>query len=105
MFGTFREEFGVLVGITVTVSWKTREVLCSCFRKKNTIGRTIQFVPIKHVIYAKLMQANQSGLLTSNYQVSSLPVFSETIKGRFKNAFLEMADAWYKQTLSKLIKI
>nr|AYP67576.1 putative nucleocapsid [Old quarry swamp virus] len=111
MFGTFKEDFGILSAITNESTWRTREQMRNCFRQANTSGTPCPFYPIKQKYYAKMAQANQTGLLTASYsQVSSLPCFSGPTKRKYGDAFFEMLEnqtgrTMGGKTLSSLVNL
>nr|QPL15348.1 nucleoprotein [Hymenopteran orthomyxo-related virus OKIAV175] len=98
MFGTFKEDFGILSQITNVANWLTREEMGSVFKSTNTKGIKMDFIPVQQLYYSKLAQANQSGLLTNTQaQICSQPVFSGYTKRKFDEAFFE----YYESNTSK----
>nr|XP_012152155.1 PREDICTED: uncharacterized protein LOC105664042 isoform X2 [Megachile rotundata] len=90
MFGTYKEDLGILSQITNQATWDTREELDRIFQKANTTGTSITFEPVKQKFYSKMSQANQTALLTSSYsQLSSIPCFSGKTKRKFSDAFFD----------------
>lgn len=77
MFGTYKEDLGILEQITTVGKWFTREELGSCFinpKGKHT-PVTFRLPTVTH--YSKMSCANQTGLLTGVYnQVATSPCFS-----------------------------
>nr|QMP82326.1 nucleocapsid protein [Phasmatodean orthomyxo-related virus OKIAV172] len=90
MFGTFKEDLSILEKITNLANWSTREQMGRAFQKATTEGTRIRFRPVQQVYYAKMAQANQTGLLTSSYsQLTSQPCFSGKTKRKFSDAFFD----------------
>lgn len=77
IFGTFKEDLGILGKITSLATWKTLEELGSYFIKPPTKHVLVTFNLIKVAYYLKMSCANQSGLLSGVYtQVATVPSFS-----------------------------
>nr|QPL15316.1 nucleoprotein [Hymenopteran orthomyxo-related virus OKIAV174] len=90
MFGTYKEDFGILSQITNFTSWNTREEMGTVFKKVNTDGTSLEFEPVKQKLYSKLSQANMTGLLTTaSNQLTSVPVFAGRSKRKYGDAFLD----------------
>lgn len=92
IFGTFKEDLGVLKTITNIGTWNTRQELGKAFAKSKETVRTFSLPQLKY--YSKLCSANQSEFHTSNVgQVSSVPCFSGTKKSEFRRRLLRPHEA------------
>jgi hypothetical protein len=90
IFGTYKEDLGVLAQITNCSTWYTREDLGRKFQGVGTSKKEVAFKPIQQILYSKLSSANQTGMLSSSYlQNSSIPVFSGQRQATFSNEFFE----------------
>nr|QMP82185.1 nucleocapsid protein [Blattodean orthomyxo-related virus OKIAV181] len=90
IFGTYKEDLGVLSAITNNGTWSTREELGKSFQGAGTSTTVAEITPIRQVYYSKLSSANQTGLLASSYlQISSVPVFSGSRVQTFSDEFFE----------------
>lgn len=88
IFGTFKEDLGVLKTITSIGNRHTRQELGKAFSKSKELVRSFTLPTLKY--YSKLCLANQSEFHTSNVgQVSSVPCFSGTRKVTFTEDFYE----------------
>lgn len=88
IFGTFKEDLGVLKTITSIGTWYTRQELGKAFSKSKELVRSFTLPTLKY--YSKLCSANQSEFHTLNVgQVSSVPCFSGTRKVTFTDDFYE----------------
>lgn len=77
IFGTYKEDLGVLEVITNHARWYTREEFGGKFRKMGTSTSFTTFRLPKLIYYSKLSSANQSGKLSGVYQqTTSASVFS-----------------------------
>nr|XP_033322045.1 uncharacterized protein LOC117218080 [Megalopta genalis] len=65
MFGTYKEDLGILSQITNLADWCTRQEMKGVLRKVNTEGDLIEFEPVKVVFYSELAQEYQTNLLRS----------------------------------------
>lgn len=90
IFGTYKEDFGILSTITNVANWQTREQIGKGFTKgEHHDGRCAVKLPILSY-YSKMSCANQSGLLTGVYnQVVGVPSFSGRRVQLFGNDFFE----------------
>jgi hypothetical protein len=90
IFGTYKEDLGVLAQITNCSTWFTREDFGRKFQGVGASKKEISFKPIQQTLYSKLSSANQTGLLSSSYlQSSSIPVFSGQRQTTFSNEFFD----------------
>lgn len=88
IFGTFKEDLGVLKSITSVGNWSTRQELGKAFTKSKEVVRSFSLPTLKY--YSKLCSANQSEFHTSNVgQVASVPFFSGTRRVTFGEDFYE----------------
>lgn len=88
IFGTFKEDLGVLRAITNIGNWSTRQELGKAFAKSKEAVRTFSLPQLK--FYSKLCSANQSEFHTSNVgQVSSVPCFSGARRVTFGEDFYD----------------
>lgn len=88
IFGTYKEDLGVLKTITTTGSWRTRQELGKSFAKTKGTVRQFTLPTLKY--YSKLCSANQSEFHTSNTgQVVSVPCFSGSRRVTFGEDFYE----------------
>lgn len=86
IFGTYKEDLGVLRAITSVGSWMTRQQLGKAFAKSKETTRSFNLPTLRY--YSKLCSANQSEFHTSNVgQVSSVPCFSGSRKVTFGDDF------------------
>uniref|UniRef100_A0AAT9JH54 Nucleocapsid protein n=1 Tax=Blattella germanica orthomyxovirus 1 TaxID=3133491 RepID=A0AAT9JH54_9ORTO len=90
IFGTFKEDLGVLANITNCATWYTREEMGKCFQQASSTGNVVKVKLIKQVYYSKLASANQTGLLAASYnQTTSAPVFSGSRIHAYDEEFFE----------------
>lgn len=86
IFGTYKEDLGVLKAITSVGNWLTRQQLGKAFSKSKETIRSFNLPTLR--FYSKLCPANQSEFHTSNVgQVSSVPCFSGSRKVTFGEDF------------------
>ncbi|KAJ2941449.1 hypothetical protein O0L34_g3666 [Tuta absoluta] len=92
IFGTFKEDFGILEQITYNQTWFTREEIGQRFRSPLTgTSKTVNLIKMRY--YSKMSCANQSGLLTGVYnQVSTVPCFSGKRQQFFSSEFFEYME-------------
>lgn len=108
IFGTFKEDLGVLAQITNQGNWQTREEMGKCFLNASTCKKEVGFEFIRQEYYSKLSSANLSGLLASSYlQTTSSPVFSGFRTHTFSDEFFEsiskrIGDASSGKTIESL---
>jgi hypothetical protein len=89
IFGTYKEDLGVLEQITNCGRWYTREELGKKFQGAGESKKAVVANIVRQTFYSKLSSANQSGLLSSYLQVSSVPVFSGKRVQTFGEEFFE----------------
>lgn len=90
IFGTIKDDLGILSQITNCATWYTREDLGKKSKGAGTTMREVKISPIKQVYYSKLASANQTGILSAAYlQNSSVPVFSGNRTATFTEEFSE----------------
>lgn len=88
IFGTFKEDLGVLRSITSVGNWSTRQELGKAFTKSKEVVRSFSLPSLRY--YSKLCSANQSEFHTSNVgQVASVPCFSVVRRVTFGEDFYE----------------
>lgn len=90
IFGTYKEDFGILKSITNVGNWMTREEIGKGFTRgaDHSEKRIAKLPVLTH--YSKMSCANQSCLLTGVYnQVASVPVFSGRRSHLFGADFFE----------------
>lgn len=90
IFGSFKEDFGVLSSITDVANWSTRQDLGKSFSRGEHHDRvsTAKLPTIKY--YSKMSCANHCGILTGVYnQIASAPVFSGKRTHLFGVTFFE----------------
>jgi hypothetical protein len=63
IFGTYKEDLGVLAQITNCATWYTRQEIGKKFQGAGTTRKAVRIQPIRQVYYSKLTSANQTGLL------------------------------------------
>lgn len=103
IFGTYKEDLGVLRAITNIGNWGTRQELGKAFAKSKEAVRTFSLPQLKY--YSKLCSANQSEFHTSNVgQVSSVPCFSGTRRVTFGEDFYDHMKA-HTQTAKTMTNI
>nr|AVR52570.1 NP [Photinus pyralis orthomyxo-like virus 2] len=105
IFGTYKEDLGVLEQITDRSRWYKRSEIGSQFRKATNTGKAVTFLLPKLKYYSKLSAANQSGLLANtSSQISCIPCFSGKRLGSFSAAFFAyMSRRNVQQTGGKTI--
>lgn len=88
IFGTLKEDLGVLKSITSVGNWSTRQELGKACSKSKEVVRFFSLPALK--FYSKLCSINQSEFHTSNVgQVSSVPCFSGYKRVTFTDDFYE----------------
>lgn len=88
IFGTFKEDLGVLKSITSVGNWSTRQELGKAFSKSKEVVRSFSLPALK--FYSKLCSTSQSEFHTSNVGlVSSVPCFSGSKRVTFTDDFYE----------------
>lgn len=87
IFGTQNEDLGILQQVTnVTSPWKLRSQIAGKFRSAGK--KLVNFNIPNQVLYAKMAQANMTGLLTeSSYQVRSKQVFAGVRTVKYIDSF------------------
>lgn len=91
IFGTFKEDLGVLAQITKQGNWKTRNELGTCFKCQGDKNMECEFTLIEQSYYSKLTSALQTPILASNYIPNcSAPVFSGLRKHKYSDDFFAM---------------
>lgn len=109
IFGTFKEDFGILRDLTSVGDWKTRQDIGKGFSKTKDTSRKITLPKMKY--YAKLCSSNQSDFHTSNVgQVASATCFSGARRVRFGNDFYmhmsrDKSHARTAKTMNNIISI
>lgn len=106
IFGTFKEDLGVLQAITNVGTWNTRQELGKAFAKSKETVRSFNLPQLKY--YSKLCSANQSEFHTSNVgQVSSVPCFSGSRRVVFGDDFYDhmQRDKSHTQTAKTMTNI
>lgn len=106
IFGTFKEDLGVLKSITLVGNWSTRQELGKAFTKSKETVRSFSLPMLKY--YSKLCSANQSEFHTSNIgQVASVPCFSGTRRVTFGEDFYDhmKRDKSHTQTAKTMTNV
>lgn len=104
MFGTFKEDLGVLKSITSVGNWSTRQELGKAFSKSKEVVRSFSLPALK--FYSKLCSTNQSEYHTSNVGlVSSVPCFSGSKRVTFTDDFYEQMKRDKSQSAKTMTNI
>lgn len=99
IFGTQNEDLGVLQSITdVKTPWKLRSEIADKFRSAGKVSKTIHLP--KQRLYAKLAQANMTGMLTeSAFQIRCKQVFAGKRTVNYIEAFYKHMNAETPQAI------
>lgn len=106
IFGTFKEDLGVLRSITSVGNWSTQQELGKAFTKSKEVVRSFSLPSLRY--YSKLCSANQSEFHTSNVgQVASVPCFSVVRRVTFGEDFYEhmKRDKSHTQTAKTMTNV
>lgn len=88
IFGTYKEDLGVLGQLTDTAHWYTREEMGAGFKKTQRKLIPVKLPKLRY--YSKLCSANQTGFLTGVYtQLHSVPCMSGKRTTTVSDSFVE----------------
>jgi hypothetical protein len=102
-FGTYKEDFGILKGITTLQTWMKRDELKDRFTKPNMEGTNKVITLPKMTYYSKMSSASQTGELAQGFkQLASIPCFSGTRIRQFSSEFFKYLEESSPSSVSQL---
>lgn len=103
VFGTFKEDFGILSQTANCKTWFQRNQFGESFQGWGTSEKTVEFNPIKLKFWAKLSSANQTGMFASSHtQFISCSVMSGKRSIRMSEQFFDSLQSKTGTNLSSL---